>query len=64
MTSEALALFDAAQASAPNAGARKRNRPEDDGAAPDFAAMLAQLQPASMAHLHRGEGNWDTEVVV
>ena len=27
-------------------------------------AMLAQLQPASMAHLHRGEGNWDTEVVV
>ena len=48
MTSEALALFDAAQASAPNAGARKRNRPEEDGAAPDFAAMLAQLQPGAM----------------
>ena len=26
-------------------------------------AMLAQLQPVSMAHLHRGEGSWSTEVV-
>jgi hypothetical protein len=26
-------------------------------------AMLAQMQPASMAHLHRGESNWEVEAV-
>ena len=26
-------------------------------------AMLAQLQPATMTHLHQGEGSWETEVI-
>ena len=26
-------------------------------------AMLAQLQPASMTHLHPGEGQWETEAI-